>query len=78
MVITSDPQEQQQDTRKLARGHLVWGFPKIRGAILWGPTNQDYTVVGSILRSPCLGEEPFCDMHKATIFLLMALRSCKL
>ena len=30
------------------------GFPKLGGTILGGPYNKDYTILGSMLRSPIL------------------------
>ena len=27
----------------------IWGFPKIKGTILGGPSNKDYSILGSIL-----------------------------
>ena len=35
-----------------------WGFPKIRGTLLGGPYNQDYSILGSILGSPYFGNLP--------------------
>ena len=33
----------------------IWGFPKIRGTILGGPYNKDYSIWGSILGPLILG-----------------------
>ena len=35
----------------------MWGFPKIRGTI-WGSHQKACTILGSTLRSPCLGKLP--------------------
>ena len=35
-----------------------WGFPKIRGTILGGPNNKDYSILGSILGSTYFGKLP--------------------
>ena len=35
-----------------------WGLPKIRGTVLGGPHNKDYSILGSILGSPYLGKLP--------------------
>ena len=35
-----------------------WGFPKIRGTILGGYYNKDYSILGSILGSPYFGKLP--------------------
>ena len=34
---------------------IMWGFPKIRGTILGGPNNKDYSIWGFILGPPILG-----------------------
>ena len=33
------------------------GFPKL-GVPFWGPNNKDYSILGSILRSPYFGKLP--------------------
>ena len=35
-----------------------WGFPKIRGTLIGGPRNKDYSILGSILGSPNFGNVP--------------------
>ena len=30
----------------------IWEFPKVRGAVLWGPYNKDPTFFGTILGPP--------------------------
>ena len=39
-------------------GSTNWGFPQIRGIILGGPNNKDYTILGSILGVPFIGKLP--------------------
>ena len=36
----------------------VLGFPKIRGTFFGGPHDKDYSILGSILGSPCFGKLP--------------------
>ena len=36
----------------------MWGFPMIRGEILGGPHNKDYSILESILGSPYSGKLP--------------------
>ena len=38
-------------------GFRVWEFPKIRGALCWGPYNKAPTISGTILGSP-ISETP--------------------
>ena len=35
---------------------VIWGFPKIRGTTLGVSTNEDYSILGSILGSPHFGK----------------------
>ena len=35
--------------------YVIWGFPKIRGTFLGSPHNEEYSILGSILGSPILG-----------------------
>ena len=37
-------------------GSTIWGFPKIRGAILGGPYNKDYSILGVYIGVPLFGE----------------------
>ena len=37
------------------------GFPKTRGAFFGDSYNQDYSILGSILRSPYFGKQPLQD-----------------
>ena len=39
---------------------MICGFPKIRGTLIGGPHNKDYSILGSILGSPDFGNVPFC------------------
>ena len=39
------------------------GFPKIRDTFLGGPCNKDYSILGSILRSPYLWKPPGFLIH---------------
>ena len=41
----------------------IWGFPKIRATILGVTYNKDYSILGSILGSPILG-----NYHIAQVF----------
>ena len=41
-----------------SQGFETWGFPKIRGTILGGPNNKDYSILGCILGSPYFGKLP--------------------
>ena len=34
------------------------GFPKL-GVPFWVPNNEDYSILGSILGSPCFGKLPY-------------------
>ena len=34
---------------------FIWEFPKIRGALFWGPYDKDPTIKGTILGSPIFG-----------------------
>ena len=36
------------------------GFPKL-GVPFWGPSNKDYSILGSILGSPQFGKLPFVE-----------------
>ena len=39
--------------------HTLWGFPKIRGTLLWGPFfNKEPTIWGTILGFPIFGNPP--------------------
>ena len=40
---------------------MIWGFPKIRGTLLGGPHNKDYSILGSIVGSPDFGKLPYTD-----------------
>ena len=42
---------------RLKKG-TMWGFPKIRGTLIGGPHNKDYSILGSILGSPNFGKLP--------------------
>ena len=42
---------------------MIWWFPKIRGALLGGPYNKDYSILRSILRSPYLGKLPYIYIY---------------
>ena len=37
---------------------IEWGFPQIRGTLLGGPHNKDYSVLVSILGFPYFGKLP--------------------
>ena len=37
----------------------IWGFPKVRGALIGVPHNKDYSKLGSILGSPYKGNYHF-------------------
>ena len=43
--------------RKLQK-RATWDFPKIRGTILEGLYNKDYSILGSILGCPYVGKVP--------------------
>ena len=40
---------------------FIWEFPKIRGTLLRGPHNKDYSILGSILGSPYFGKLPYIN-----------------
>ena len=41
--------------RNHASSSTKWEFPKMRGALLWGPSNKDPTIQGTVARSPIVG-----------------------
>ena len=45
-------------------------FPKIRGALFWGPYNKDQTIEGTIVGSPPFSETPryCCDDYSSNRF----------
>ena len=43
----------------------TWGFPKIRGTLFGVPYNGDYSILGSILGSPILGNYHMSGMRFA-------------
>ena len=42
-------------SRSEFQGFGIWEFPKIRGALFWGPWHQDPTILGTFLGSPIFG-----------------------
>ena len=40
---------------------VIWGFPKIRGTILGGSDNKDYSILGSMLGSHYFGKLPYSE-----------------
>ena len=34
---------------KGSKSYIIWGFPKIRGTLCWGPYNKDPTTSGTIM-----------------------------
>ena len=47
------------------RDSIMWGFPKTRGTLFWGPYNKDPTIWCTILGSPIFGN-PHVRLRKAT------------
>ena len=43
----------------------IWGCPKIRGTLFEGPHTKDYSILGSILGSPVLGDYHIGPRHGA-------------
>ena len=39
----------------MLQGGCIWGFPMIKGTSLGGSHNKDYSILGSILGPPILG-----------------------
>ena len=46
----------------------ISGFPKIRVTIFGGPHNKDYSILGSILASPCLRNLPYRRVYLLVLF----------
>ena len=58
------------------------GFPKIRGTLLGGPYNKDYSILGSILGSPCFEKLPYKGCAESSRWLgfqiyASELRNCR-
>ena len=41
--------------RRWCKGRKIWGFPKKRGTLSWGPYNKDPTIQGTELGPPIFG-----------------------
>ena len=41
-----------------SQGSRIWGFPKIRGTLFWGPYNKDY-YLGCYIRVPYFRKLPY-------------------
>ena len=41
----------------------IWDFPKIRGALSWGPYNKDPAIKGAIFWSPIFGNPHFFGLE---------------
>ena len=51
-------------TDQFAKGTLYGGFP-ILGVPSWGPYNEGYNILGSILGCPCFGKVPYTLIIKS-------------
>ena len=40
------------------------GLSQIRGTLFRGPYNKDYSILGSILGSPCFGKLPYGEIPR--------------
>ena len=52
MLDSSISMEYRKTCYRASRSSSRWEFPKIRGTLFGGPHNKDYSILGSILRSP--------------------------
>ena len=49
---------------KGSKSYIIWGFPKIRGTLFWGPYNKDPTTSGTILWFPIFGNSHMGNTHR--------------
>ena len=57
------------------RTDAIWGFPKIRGTLLGGPHNKDYSILGSILGSRNFGKLPYGSRTLRSFWSEVAIRA---
>ena len=75
--------EPQDNTKTSGPESLIYvyiyigGFPKIRGYLIGGPSNKDYSILGSILGSPHFGKLPYTCTYIHSLCSLLSTSKMK-